>query len=114
MEGTANCGDNTVCIPTGDDTYEVSGRGNLKVNEINGINHCQCQCKNGYTFAAASPDRDVPEVCVDIDECSGSHICSEYAQCINRRGGYDCICMPGTKTFNFPVISYYFLVIKIN
>lgn len=23
MEGTANCGENTVCVPTGDDTYEV-------------------------------------------------------------------------------------------
>ncbi|KAL7032364.1 hypothetical protein ACKWTF_007298 [Chironomus riparius] len=73
-EGTANCGDNTICIPT-EDAYE-------------------CQCKNGFVFASNGPDRDAPEICVDIDECSGNHICSEYAECINRIGGYDCICLP--------------------
>lgn len=32
---------------------------------------------------------------MDIDECSGSHICSEFAQCYNRNGGYDCDCLAG-------------------
>lgn len=50
---------------------------------------------NGFTFAAASPGSETPEICVDIDECSSAHICSEYARCYNRIGGYDCECFPG-------------------
>jgi nidogen (entactin) len=69
LEETANCGPNTICIPTSDDTYD-------------------CECKNGFTFSNE-------ETCVDIDECRGSHICSEFARCINQIGGYDCHCLPG-------------------
>lgn len=52
-------------------------------------------------FAAASPDSDSPEICVDIDECRSSHICSEFAQCYNRNGGYDCDCLPGYEGNGF-------------
>lgn len=55
----------------------------------------QCQCKNGFTYAASSPDSESAEICVDINECSSSHICSEFAECYNRNGGYDCVCFPG-------------------
>lgn len=75
IEGTANCGENTICIATSDDSYE-------------------CECKNG--FAHSSDD-----TCVDIDECRGSHICSEYAECVNRIGGYDCHCLQGYEGNGF-------------
>lgn len=70
----ANCGDNTVCVPNADDSYD-------------------CNCKNGFTYVPyASNDR---VTCVDIDECSGVNICDEYAMCVNEPGGYKCLCNPG-------------------
>lgn len=71
----ATCGENTVCIATSDDLYE-------------------CECLNGFTNGN-------DDTCVDIDECRGSHICHEHAECINRIGGYDCHCMPGYEGNGF-------------
>ncbi|ETN61938.1 nidogen [Anopheles darlingi] len=70
----ANCGDNTICIPNADDTYD-------------------CNCKNGFTYV---PYGNTDRVnCVDIDECSGINICDENAICYNEPGGYSCRCNPG-------------------
>uniref|UniRef100_A0A182JJM2 Nidogen n=1 Tax=Anopheles atroparvus TaxID=41427 RepID=A0A182JJM2_ANOAO len=70
----ANCGDNTVCVPNPDDTYD-------------------CNCKNGFTYVNYGKTDRV--YCVDIDECSGINICDENAQCFNEPGGYSCRCNPG-------------------
>lgn len=80
-EDTANCGENTICIPKSEDAFE-------------------CECKNGFTFSSE-------DQCVDIDECRGSHICSEYAQCINQIGGYDCQCMQGYEGNGFECQASY-------
>ncbi|GAB0089199.1 Nidogen [Sergentomyia squamirostris] len=76
-DGTAICGQNTLCIPS---------------HEEDDAENYICQCKNGF-----SPDRIVNGVehCVDIDECSGVNICDVNAQCYNELGGYSCICNPG-------------------
>lgn len=80
-EGTANCGANTICVPLEDDDYE-------------------CTCQNGY-----APDQYYQQgdslSCVDIDECSGNHICSEFAECINELGGYSCRCYNGYQGNGF-------------
>lgn len=52
----------------------------------------QCNCKNGYT--RSSYDTSL-ENCVDIDECSGTNICDENAECTNEPGGYTCRCRNG-------------------
>lgn len=52
----------------------------------------QCNCKNGYT--RSSYDTSL-ENCVDIDECSGTNICDENAECTNEPGGYTCRCRHG-------------------
>uniref|UniRef100_A0A182XKY2 Nidogen n=1 Tax=Anopheles quadriannulatus TaxID=34691 RepID=A0A182XKY2_ANOQN len=70
----ANCGDNTVCVPKPDDTFD-------------------CNCKNGFTYIPYGTSDRIN--CVDIDECSGVNICDENAQCYNEPGGYSCRCNPG-------------------
>uniref|UniRef100_A0A182NFC0 Nidogen n=1 Tax=Anopheles dirus TaxID=7168 RepID=A0A182NFC0_9DIPT len=70
----ANCGDNTVCVPKPDDTYD-------------------CNCKNGFTYVPYGNNDRVN--CVDIDECAGINICDENALCYNEPGGYSCRCNPG-------------------
>uniref|UniRef100_A0A1B0GHS0 Putative nidogen n=1 Tax=Lutzomyia longipalpis TaxID=7200 RepID=A0A1B0GHS0_LUTLO len=76
-DGTAKCGENTLCIPAQEDED---------------AENYLCQCKNGF-----APDRIVAGVehCVDIDECRGVNICDENAECYNELGGYSCICRPG-------------------
>lgn len=98
LEGTASCGENTICVPTSDEAYEVK----LNIFKVKICNYqriflisVQCQCKNGFTYAATSPENESPDICVDIDECRSSHICSEFAECINRNGGYECRCLLG-------------------
>ncbi|XP_055600604.1 nidogen-like [Uranotaenia lowii] len=76
----ANCGDNTVCVPNSDDSYD-------------------CNCKNGFTYVPYSSN-DVVN-CVDIDECSGVNICDENARCINEPGGYKCYCNSGFEGNGF-------------
>ncbi|XP_055547444.1 nidogen [Wyeomyia smithii] len=71
----ANCGDNTVCVPNGDDSYD-------------------CNCKNGFTYVPYVTTNSDRVNCVDIDECSGVNICDENAQCVNEPGGYKCVCNP--------------------
>ncbi|XP_035915634.1 nidogen [Anopheles stephensi] len=70
----ANCGDNTVCVPKPDDTFD-------------------CNCKNGFTYVPYGNSDRIN--CVDIDECAGVNICDENAQCYNEPGGYSCRCNPG-------------------
>ncbi|CAD7078769.1 unnamed protein product [Hermetia illucens] len=71
-DGTANCGDNTICIPRGDE-YD-------------------CVCKNGFTVY---PSESPVDICVDIDECQGPNACDEHAYCTNELGGYSCRCIEG-------------------
>ena len=48
-----------------------------------------CECNQGYTASGRSG-------CQDLDECaSGSHDCSENANCINEEGTYKCKCQSG-------------------
>ncbi|XP_058453091.1 nidogen [Malaya genurostris] len=70
----ANCGDNTICVPNADDSFD-------------------CNCRNGFTYVPYANNDRVN--CVDIDECSGINICDENAQCINEPGGYKCNCNAG-------------------
>lgn len=72
-DGTASCGENTLCVPE-DDTYT-------------------CVCLNGF---APEMSESGMERCVDIDECSiGTHICDDNALCTNSDGGYECKCNEG-------------------
>lgn len=71
-DGTANCGQNTICVPHAD-SYD-------------------CTCMNG--FAPDVTDTEI-EHCVDIDECHGVNICDENAYCTNTPGGYICTCYEG-------------------
>ncbi|CAD7013539.1 unnamed protein product [Ceratitis capitata] len=60
-DGTAICGENTVCVPY-EDTY-------------------RCDCRHGF---APQLQADNLEVCVDIDECLlQTHACDENALCTN-------------------------------
>lgn len=52
----------------------------------------QCNCQNGYTRSSFEASI---ENCVDIDECSGTNICDENAECTNEPGGYTCRCRIG-------------------
>lgn len=76
----ANCGDNTVCVPNADDTYD-------------------CNCKNGFTYVPYTNNDRIN--CVDIDECSGINICDEHSDCINEPGGYKCVCIDGYEGNGF-------------
>lgn len=85
--GASLCGENMICIPY-EDSY-------------------QCDCMYGYTPYAVYSDiqnnegfdtetETVVHSCIDIDECAlGSHSCHDFANCINREGGYSCTCLPG-------------------
>uniref|UniRef100_W8B8M3 Nidogen-1 n=1 Tax=Ceratitis capitata TaxID=7213 RepID=W8B8M3_CERCA len=72
-DGTAICGENTVCVPY-EDTY-------------------RCDCRHGF---APQLQADNLEVCVDIDECLlQTHACDENALCTNNDGGFTCVCFDG-------------------
>ncbi|XP_055916936.1 nidogen [Eupeodes corollae] len=72
-DGSANCGENTVCVPD-EDSYN-------------------CICMDGFAPEVIDGDR---EICVDIDECqTGSDICDDNALCRNTLGGYTCMCLEG-------------------
>ncbi|XP_039956515.1 nidogen [Bactrocera tryoni] len=72
-DGTANCGEHTVCVPY-EDTY-------------------RCDCRHGY---GPQLQEDGLEVCVDIDECLlQTHACDDNAMCTNNEGGFTCICFEG-------------------
>ncbi|XP_017118518.1 nidogen [Drosophila elegans] len=82
-DGTAECVDNSVCVPY-EDTY-------------------RCDCHHG--FAAQVDERGV-EVCVDIDECaSGHHVCDENAICSNTEGGFNCYCAEGFQGNGYRCLS---------
>lgn len=72
-DGTANCGENTICQKREEDDYD-------------------CLCKNGF-----EPERSNSTVqnCIDIDECLTGNVCSPDAVCKNFEGGYECNCRPG-------------------
>ncbi|XP_068146256.1 nidogen [Drosophila tropicalis] len=72
-DGSAQCGENAVCVPY-EDTY-------------------RCDCRHGYS---AVVDERGLEICVDIDECSlGTHVCDPNAFCANSEGGFTCVCYDG-------------------
>lgn len=72
-DGSANCGENSVCVPE-DDSYS-------------------CVCMDGFVPDRIEEDR---EICVDIDECqTGTNICHDQAHCGNTPGGYTCVCFEG-------------------
>ncbi|XP_013383336.2 uncharacterized protein LOC106153782 [Lingula anatina] len=50
-----------------------------------------CFCPPGYDLLADSV------TCNDIDECSGSNLCSANSTCQNTLGGYECACAVGFK-----------------
>ncbi|KAG4067397.1 hypothetical protein HA402_011951, partial [Bradysia odoriphaga] len=74
-DGTAQCGQNTICVVDGEDGYE-------------------CNCKNGFTLTPYA-SYDGVQNCVDIDECSSINICDANADCFNDPGGYSCRCRDG-------------------
>jgi len=50
-----------------------------------------CQCNSGY-----SPVNSLQEdKCQDINECVVSHKCTNDRMCVNKDGGYDCVCLGG-------------------
>ncbi|CAL1542073.1 unnamed protein product [Lymnaea stagnalis] len=49
-----------------------------------------CICQDGYHF-------DVSHLCVDINECTGNHNCTQM--CTNSEGSYSCSCYAG-YTYN--------------
>ncbi|XP_030387552.1 nidogen-1 [Scaptodrosophila lebanonensis] len=72
-DGSAQCGENAVCVPY-DDTY-------------------RCDCRHGF---GPQLDERGAEICLDIDECaSGTHVCDDNALCTNNEGGFTCICYDG-------------------
>ncbi|XP_017462050.1 PREDICTED: nidogen-1-like, partial [Rhagoletis zephyria] len=72
-DGSASCGENTVCVPY-EDTY-------------------RCDCRHGY---GPQLQEDGLEVCLDIDECLlQTHVCDENALCTNNEGGFTCVCFEG-------------------
>lgn len=72
-DGSANCGDHTICQKRQDDEYD-------------------CLCKNGF-----EPDRASTSVqsCVDINECETGNVCDANASCNNIEAGYECTCNSG-------------------
>ena len=47
-------------------------------------------------FACSNENNNTVFIVTDINECgSGVHDCSEYAQCTNIHGGYNCSCPSG-------------------
>ncbi|KAH8309564.1 hypothetical protein KR059_011830 [Drosophila kikkawai] len=82
-DGTAECGENSVCVPD-EDTY-------------------RCDCHHGY---AAQVDERGLQVCVDIDECAaGTHVCDENAICENTEGGFSCYCSEGFQGNGYRCLS---------
>lgn len=72
----AGCQDGGKC-PTGADCISIAG----------GISYCACP-KGSRTQSDGS--------CIDVDECAENHhFCGFGAECINRPGGYDCVCPLG-------------------
>ena len=50
-----------------------------------------CRCNDGF--------RGDGLVCADIDECTEQlDDCAAFATCANQMGGFDCTCLPGTRT----------------
>ena len=70
--GNNTCNENMTCIAVGVDHY--------------------CACPDGYTL-----DQNATS-CVDINECLSLEFygsCDANADCINRNGGFECMCRPG-------------------
>lgn len=45
-----------------------------------------CQCDPGFEMI----DRE----CIDLNECDiGTHNCDKNAECLNREGSFECLCM---------------------
>ncbi|XP_011687422.1 PREDICTED: protein kinase C-binding protein NELL1-like [Wasmannia auropunctata] len=56
-----------------------------------------CRCKPGYRNALHHSTQGTH--CVDIDECDDltierRHTCHPTAKCVNKEGGYECVCPP--------------------
>jgi len=82
-DGTADCVENSVCVPI-EDTF-------------------RCDCYHGF---AAQVDENGLEVCLDIDECaSGHHVCDENAICANTEGGFNCYCTEGFQGNGYRCLS---------
>lgn len=72
----AGCLDGGKC-PSGAECISIAG----------GVSYCACP-KGFRTQTDGS--------CVDIDECTdGQQVCGNGAECINKNGGYECVCPQG-------------------
>ncbi|XP_065910280.1 protein kinase C-binding protein NELL1-like isoform X2 [Dysidea avara] len=93
------CPNNLVCkdLPG---SYECTcDSGNIRVGD-RCIPHCDPPCHSAGTCVANNtcmcPGGLTGKYCEsDINECDGSHGCSEHATCINFHGGYFCRCKDG-------------------
>ncbi|XP_042516940.1 wall-associated receptor kinase 2-like isoform X2 [Macadamia integrifolia] len=83
---------NQTCKEALDDISYACGPNSHCKDSTNGPGY-NCYCQEGF-----EGNPYLPQVgCQDVDECKGSHNCSENAKCNNYLGGYNCYC---PKHFN--------------
>ncbi|KAM3683003.1 hypothetical protein ACJW31_12G113700 [Castanea mollissima] len=70
---------------------EICGENSICVNLTYGAGY-RCECKDGYR---GNPYLD--HGCQDIDECQvkDNNTCPSKQKCVNKPGGYDCLCIEG-------------------